>query len=182
MLVVRKIVATVAGRCLATDMAVFFGISASSSRGILLRAFADKISLCLIFHSSAASILAEDDISHQTIGWMSGARLEPLRTRISSPPHHAFPFGALGRTLSNNVSPVQVSVAPLTGLCKDFASEGLPLQQSSIVSNFGHCSPANRGLLTRSTSMFLTSMGGGSAGTSSGLNSVVRGTLCVRTR
>ena len=159
-----------------------FGIVASSSLGILLRFCAARISPCLIFHSFADRILAEELINHQCRGWMSGARCDPLRKRISSPLHQALPFGALGMTRWKSVSPVQVNVLPSTGWSKDFASWLRPAQQSSTVAISGQISPENLGLVTLRTSMCLTSMGGGSEGTSNGLNRVVRGRMCRRTR
>ena len=154
----------------------------SSSLGMLRRFCACRISLNLTCHSFADFVRALELINHHWRGWTSSDLLDPLRRRTNSPIHQALPFGAFGITRSKSVSPVQVSVPPSLGLNKDFASDGRPIHASSTLAIPGHCSPENLGFVLLSTSMCLTSIGGGSSGTSSGLKRVVRGTKCRRTR
>ena len=158
------------------------GIVSRGSRGMLRLCLARRISPFLIFQAAAASRRAVSPRSHHCKGWMSSARWVPRRTPTNSPMHQALPFGGIGITRSKRVSPVQVNVLPSPGCCKNFASELLPLQASSMVAISGHVVPANKGFVVRSTSMCLTSMGGRSSGTSVGENRVVRGVRCRRTR
>ena len=165
-----------------TESTVDGGMFSSGSNGILRRCLARRISPCFVFQAAAASRRPASLRSHHCSGCTSSARWVPRRTLTRSPRHHALPFGGGGRTRSKHVSPVQVNVLPSLGVCRDLASEGLPLHASSTIAISGHCSPANIGLVIRSTSMFLTLIGGGSLGTSSGEKRVVRGTRCTRTR
>ena len=140
------------------------GISSKDTLGILRRFLALRISPCLIFHDAAASRRPDSDNTHHCNGCTSSALCVPRRVFTRSPMHQALPLGGGGRTRSKHVSPVQVSVLPSLGFCKDFASEGLPLQASSTTFISGHCVPANNGFVVRSTSMCWTSIRGGSLG------------------
>ena len=158
------------------------GIFSADYRASPRRFCACKISLLFTFHSSADLLLADSLMSHPCKGWTSPERSEPFLVRMSSPPCQALPFGGTGITRSKSVSPVHVNVLPSTGLSRDFASDGLAIQQSSTVARSGQGVPENNGFVVRRTSICLISNGGGSSGQSSGLHRVARGMGCRHIR
>ena len=162
------------------------GMVVSGSKGMVRRLFASRMAFNLASHVAAALRRSPSPIEFHRTGctssgmktWFLAPSLRPLVGTVSAVPcSHRLPFGGLGRTRSKMVSPVHVNVLPSTGFCKGFASTwGSPHHASSNRFKPGQACPEKTGLVVRYTLMFSSASGGGSSGTSAGLNSVVRGT------